>query len=114
MKRIHNNDSGFLVEQCQQVAVDDYVRRANQKLKKELITMQLEIEGLSIRLTTSKLAHGGFRYWFSCPGCQRRCGKLYKHPVTQILACRKCNGLEYRCRRYKEMIENNTYSQYPT
>ena len=38
------------------------------------------------------------RYWFSCPGCQRRCACLYL-PLTQTNSlrfyCRQCHDLTY-------------------
>lgn len=105
MKKIQGNDLGLLVEQCQQINIDDFVFKAKQKMKEEFIKCALEIDDYDVELTTSKLSHGGLRYWFKCPLCSQRVGKLYKHPFNQKLACRKCNNLEYKCRRYKGMIE---------
>lgn len=108
MKSIPLNDSGkFLTDQCKQIDINDFVHRASKQLKKELIQMNLELEGCQIQLSTSELSHGGIRYWLNCPICNKRSGKLFKHPISKLIACRKCNKLEYRCRRYKGMIESS-------
>lgn len=105
MKAIQSNDLGFLVEQCQQINIDIFVQKAKQQMKEQFVKLALNVENYDIELTTSKLSHGGLRYWFKCPFCSQRVGKLYKHPLNQKLACRNCHKLEYRCRRYKGMIE---------
>lgn len=106
MKSIPFNNLGkFLVEQCQQIDVNDFVHKANQRLKKEFIQTDLLIDGFKVNLTTSELSNGGFRIWFICSFCNKKVGKLYKHPQNQITACRHCHDLEYRSRRYKGMVE---------
>jgi hypothetical protein len=35
---------------------------------------------------------GGYRDWFICPGCRRRCGTLY---IRSQIRCRICHGLAY-------------------
>lgn len=105
-KLLHLNDSGTLVESCQSIDVNAFISDVSQRLKEELIKASLSVEGQHIKLTSSQLAHGGLRYWFQCPGCLSRSGKLYRHPVTSRVACRKCNGLEYKSRRYKGMVES--------
>lgn len=97
----------MLVENCKRISINDYLRQAKKKIKESLINSQLEIEGLNIELTVGKTNFKGLRYWFKCPLCSRRVGVLYKHPISHILGCRTCLGLEYRCRRYKGMIENS-------
>ncbi|MEW6380820.1 MAG: hypothetical protein AB1611_14600 [bacterium] len=39
---------------------------------------------------------GGVRYWFVCPSCRRRAGKLYLAPGTRHFRCRNCANLTYR------------------
>ncbi len=95
----------FLVEQCQSISIDDYVREAKLKLKKGLIEHALEADEYNLGLAVKEMHHGGLRYYFTCPDCFRSVIKLYKHPVTQITSCRSCNGLEYRCRKKKGMLE---------
>jgi predicted RNA-binding Zn-ribbon protein involved in translation (DUF1610 family) len=60
-----------------------------------------------IELTPSRTAFGGIRYWFKCPNCGDRVGMLFVQPITRVIGCRKCLGLEYRSRKYKGMIENS-------
>src|SRR5439155_24478148 len=49
-----------------------------------------------VKITTTGLPTGGLRAWFLCPGCGRRCGRLY---LTEERAsdyrCRLCLGLAY-------------------
>ena len=41
---------------------------------------------------------GGVRYWFLCPQCGRRVGKLYRKPLGEMYFCRICNDLTYQSR----------------
>lgn len=51
---------------------------------------------LKILLTKTMPNFGGVRYWFLCPGCNRRVGILYK-PVGEIFfKCRHCHNLTYQ------------------
>jgi hypothetical protein len=43
---------------------------------------------------------GGRRAWFLCPGCGRRCGKLY---AAQLFRCRLCLRLVYRS-QYESLV----------
>ena len=49
--------------------------------------------GQVINFTKTPCTFGGFRYWFLCPDCGRRCASLYrkKHHFT----CRVCLRLKY-------------------
>jgi hypothetical protein len=51
-----------------------------------------------IGLTTTPCRLGGVRYWFVCPHCGRRSGKLYRRPVGEVYLCRICNDLTYESR----------------
>jgi len=59
-----------------------------------------------IRLTETPCHYGGSRFWFVCPSCGRRAGKVYLptnvyyngERVTRWL-CRRCYGLTYEQRR---------------
>lgn len=52
------------------------------------------IFGLWVRIERTPCHLGGYRYWFLCPSCSRRCAILYPHN------CRKCvNG-----RYFKELL----------
>lgn len=54
-----------------------------------------------VRLTTTRLAWGGIRYWFTCPGagCGRRVSVLYLAPKQVYFVCRHCLCLSYRSRQ---------------
>ena len=52
--------------------------------------------GQSIKLHSTPLHFGGCRWWFECPGCRRRCSKLYLAPQGTSFACRICHHLWYR------------------
>jgi len=108
MKRLKPNNLGkkYLVEQCERVSINDYLRQAKKKIKKMLVASQLEVEGLNIDLTIGKTNFNGIRLWFKCPICDKRVGVLYRHAISQNLGCRGCLGLEYRCRKYKGMLES--------
>ena len=101
------NDFGkkYLTEQCQKIKITDFVRESNSQLKETLINASLEAEGYDLLLNSSKTGFGGTRFWFSCPICDKRAGVLYKHPMSQILGCRRCLRLDYRKHRYKGMVE---------
>ena len=55
----------------------------------------------SVRLTTTPLPWGGFRFWFICPivGCGRRVSVLYLAPGGDYFACRHCYRLSYESRQ---------------
>jgi len=103
------NDFGkkFLTEQCQKIKLSDFISKASLQVKEGVLKSLIEAEGYSIPFIRSKTGFGGTRFWFSCPICNRRAGVLYKHPVSQILGCRQCLGLDYRKHRYSKMVENS-------
>ena len=101
----YNSGKPILVEDCQRVSISAYLRKAKEKLKKTLVTAEIELGNLTIELTASKTSFDGTRYWFKCPQCARRVGTLFVHPLTSAIGCRKCLGFEYRSRRYKGMVE---------
>lgn len=45
-------------------------------------------------LTTTPCNYGGVRYWFVCPGCNKRVAVVYSHECD-IFRCRHCVGLKY-------------------
>jgi len=96
----------ILTDQCQEIRVADFVRKAKQGLKEALLQSSIEAEGYKLLLNKSKTGYGGERYWFLCINCRKRVGVLYKHPVSEVLGCRTCLGLDYRSHRYKGMIES--------
>jgi hypothetical protein len=100
---IRPNDLGEIVENCQKIKIDDFVRQVNKRLKKELLKSSIEALGADLLLTTSKTRFNGARYWFLCPLCNKRRGVLYSR--NNQIACRVCLGLKYRKQRYKGMTE---------
>lgn len=108
MKSLEPYHSGkpILVEDCQRVEISALLRKAKERLKQQLLTVEISISELRIELTPSKTALGGTRYWFKCPSCARRVSTLFVHPLTSVVGCRKCLELEYRSRRYKGMVES--------
>lgn len=54
---------------------------------------------LPVRLEKTPVHFGGERWWFACPGCGRRCGKLYLPPQAKYFLCRICHNLNYWCQR---------------
>ncbi len=88
----------LLVENCEKIEINSLLKIAKSKLKETLLQSEIEAQGLKIRLATSKTGpgEGGERYWFACPVCNSRCGTLFKHPLSGMVACRNCTGLGYR------------------
>ena len=56
-----------------------------------------------IKLAKTRCNFGGFRYWFLCPRCERRVGKLYRRPLGEMYFCRICNDLTYVSRNEPPM-----------
>ena len=48
-----------------------------------------------IPLLTTQLYSGGKRYWFSCPNCRRRVGRLHLPHGRRYFFCRRCHDLTY-------------------
>lgn len=49
----------------------------------------------SVGLESTPANLGGLRWWWLCPDCGRRSGKLYLPPRSDVLACRLCHSLSY-------------------
>jgi hypothetical protein len=50
-------------------------------------------------LDTTRLPNGGWRWWFVCPGCAKRCDLLYAAAGSGKLTCRRCGGFAYASQR---------------
>jgi len=109
MKTSTPNNLGktFLVEECQKIKIEDFLKQYQNKLKEIVLNSELEALGWNIGLSISKTHYGGIRFWFKCPICKFRVGVIFKHPLTSSIGCRGCLKLEYRKRRYKGMIEGD-------
>ena len=55
-------------------------------------------------LTTTTPRFGGLRYWFLCPRCGRRAGKLYH---VERWACRRCHNLAYQSQRHSRHLSKH-------
>ena len=84
----YNLGKKFLVEDCQKICVNSYVKKATQKVKKQLLVCELEIQGIQVSLTTSDTKFKGIRYWFTCPNCKKRVGIIFFHPILKKLGCK--------------------------
>ena len=49
----------------------------------------------NIPLVTTRLHSGGKRYWFSCPNCRQRVGRLHLPRGANRFLCRNCYDLTY-------------------
>ena len=49
-----------------------------------------------VPLITTQLHSGGKRYWFSCPNCRRRVGRLHCPHGESYFFCRTCHHLTYK------------------
>jgi hypothetical protein len=58
-------------------------------------TDETEAIATRVALTTTPLPWGGVRWWFLCPICGRRCGKLHLASEDVEFACRICGRLTY-------------------
>lgn len=102
----HNNfGKKFLTDQCQKIKISDLMRSAKRQAREQVLGGELETEGGRLGLSETKTGNGGLRYWFICPQCAKKVGILYKHPISQILGCRRCLNLDYRSHRYRGMVE---------
>lgn len=63
------------------------------------LTLYLRQTGQTITLESTALSFGGWRWWFLCPKCRRRCGKLHLPQQNGKFACRLCHDLIYESSR---------------
>ena len=59
---------------------------------------------LLIQLQHTRPNFGGVRWWFTCPYCSRRVGKLYQPSRAIYFSCRKCHDLRYQSQRVAPVI----------
>lgn len=60
----------------------------------------------SAHLVTTKLAHGGRRWWIQCKDCKKRFNRLYKHPQGCYFKCRVCHGMGYASQRESRKLRS--------
>ncbi len=69
---------------------------------------------LKAGLASKKLHHVDDKLWFICPLCRQTVGVIYKRPIkNNLIGCRICLDLKYRCRKYKGMIESEANKKPP-
>jgi hypothetical protein len=110
MKSITPNNSGEknLVENCKKVSITEIISEMRKSFQTTILQTTIEIGNQQIKITTQKLHHGGSRFSFVCPLCNLPVRIIFQHPTEgHLVGCRKCLNLEYKCRRYKGMVENN-------
>ena len=102
-------DSGknILVDHCNSLSINLLIRNLRRQIKEELIIKESVLLNQTVEVVKSKTGFNGLRYWFKCHKCKNKVEKIYVHPISRIIGCRKCLNLEYRSRRYKGMIENS-------
>lgn len=72
------------------------------KIALEYLALGREPVRILVTLQTTPSDFGGVRQWFQCPlavngsPCNRRVGRLYLPPGTQLFGCRECHRLSYR------------------
>jgi hypothetical protein len=97
-------DSEMLVEDCVQVSVGEVLNEYKKQLKQQLLSSVFEVDGVSVKLNTTRTNFGGSRHWFVCPSCSKRKGKLLRTPEGEI-GCNSCLEVSYQSTRYKGMVE---------
>lgn len=98
-------ESENLVEDCVGVSVSDVLNEYKKHLKQQLLSSVFEVDGVAVRLSTSKTQFGGVRYWFVCPNCAKRKGKLLRTPSGQV-GCNSCLGVSYQSTRNKAVLNS--------
>ncbi len=58
-------------------------------------TLQRRRRTLTVEVTWSRQHFGGWRGWWRCASCGRRCAVLLLADERSSLACRRCWGAEY-------------------
>ena len=104
------------IEQCEQISISVVVRQQKYHILKikpnislgEFNSIMIQrLDNLCLRslmhnspsklsFTSSTLYFGGIRYWFKCPTCGNRVGKLYKPGHEEKFKCRQCHNLTYK------------------
>jgi hypothetical protein len=65
-----------------------------ERLSQYEMRLYLRNTGQVVYLHPTSLHFGGVRWWFSCPGCGRRCAKLHLRRGS-VFQCRTCHDLTY-------------------
>lgn len=105
-----SNDYGNsqLNEDLRSVSVTTIINSLRTGFKLSLQTRPVMINKTPVTMVPTRTGFGGYRYWFVCPTCGGRAGKVYVYGVS--VSCRKCLSLTYRSSRFKGMVEGKNYS----
>jgi hypothetical protein len=68
------------------------------------------VQVLDLEPTPANL--GGVRWWWLCPNCGRRCGKLYLPPRRHLFKCRVCYQLSYESAQASRASYYQLYKAY--
>jgi hypothetical protein len=102
----HNNSQKiYMTDECHQIDVNLFVADLRRELQLQLVASRKDLFLSQINFTYSVTGNGGERIWFECPRCFLRCGVLYRHPVSGVIACRLCLHLKHRKVPYKGMLD---------
>jgi hypothetical protein len=75
-------------------------RDGNRFFRAQYVTIATDKKhNFKIPLCTTTPHYGGVRWWFNCPKCHKRVGKLY---LSGIFACRTCVGMAYESQKLDE------------
>lgn len=101
--RWKNHQKSLRVDQCAVYSIADARSRwlssdGNVPPNIELMYQPMygQLQRQSVDLTSSPRRLGGAEQYFLCPGCQRRCKKLYRPNKEPAYRCRLCLSLTYR------------------
>ncbi len=94
--------NGLTVEECVSISINDIKVHGKD-------AVCLDIENQLIELVHTNCFYGGVRYWFLCPACGRRAGKLYNHYSQKEFQCRICLNLTYELSKYHRSTFEDFY-----
>ena len=101
-----------LVEESDIILAKDVGKALPRKVPEGIVDIQIEGVGIQqVNLISTSGRYGGYLRWFTCPGCQKRAGKLYLPPGEQIFLCRFCHRLGYRVQQIRESIKTDTIAE---
>jgi len=75
----------------QRSIADELARLSQKSLSNEFAG----VPRFRLLFTTTRCHFGGVRYWFLCPSCRKRIGKLYTPLSGREFKCRHCYNLTY-------------------
>lgn len=91
------------VEECKVFSTTGLTKDPRMRFDQEALRVEITSASgiIRVKIVTTSPNYGGVRYWFVCPSCKRRCGRLYV-PQSGPLGCRKCLALDYEWQYRKD------------